>query len=66
MMTSNTTHAPIINSPDNSKREGCKDKDIVYCRTDSGRNDHFCRFDGTKYVSLTLCVYGLRPCVLLF
>lgn len=32
--------------PDNSRREGCKDKDIIYCRTDSGRNDHFCRWVG--------------------
>lgn len=32
--------------PDNARREGCKDKDIIYCRTDSGRNDHFCRWVG--------------------
>jgi hypothetical protein len=44
------THTNTQTSPDNSKRDGCKDKDIVYCRTDSGRNDHFCRFDGTNHL----------------
>ncbi|EWM22909.1 hypothetical protein Naga_100625g2 [Nannochloropsis gaditana] len=33
---------------DNSKRDGCTDAEILYCRTDSGYNDHFCRFDGTN------------------
>lgn len=34
--------------PDNSKTSGANEADILYCRTDSGHDDHFCKFDGTN------------------
>jgi hypothetical protein len=39
--------------PDNSQRAGCGDGDITYCRTDSGNNDRFCKFDGTNVLTDT-------------
>ena len=33
---------------DNSQTSGCLLEDIIYCKTDSGHNDHYCKFDGTN------------------
>lgn len=33
---------------DNSRTNGCILEDIIYCKTDSGNNDHYCKFDGTN------------------
>lgn len=38
----------LAHRPDNSNTKACKSEDILYCRTDSGNNDHFCKFDGTN------------------
>lgn len=35
---------------DNSKTENCVEESIIYCRTDSGNNDHLCKFDGTNFL----------------
>jgi len=40
--------------PDNSRADPalCDWVDIVYCRTDSGHDDHFCHFTGTNHLEL--------------
>ena len=35
---------------DNSKTQGCQESTILFCKTDSGHNDHFCSFDGTNHL----------------
>lgn len=36
---------------DNSRIDGCDKDRIVYCKTDSGTNDHMCLFAGTNILS---------------
>lgn len=36
--------------PDNSNTKDCEYSQILYCKTDSGNNDHFCKFDGTNHL----------------
>ena len=35
---------------DNSQTTNCIQEDIWYCKTDSGTNDHLCKFDGTNFL----------------
>jgi hypothetical protein len=37
--------------PDNSQTAGCNQESILYCKTDSGNNDHLCKFDGTNVLT---------------
>jgi hypothetical protein len=37
--------------PDNSRIQGCNEEDILFCKTDSGHNDHFCGFHGSNVLS---------------
>jgi uncharacterized repeat protein (TIGR01451 family) len=34
----------------NSQTAGCTDESILYCHTDKGTNDVYCKFDGTNYL----------------
>lgn len=35
---------------DNSKVHGCDESTIQFCKTDSGNNDHMCKFDGSNHL----------------
>jgi hypothetical protein len=38
--------------PDNSQVQNCNMTEIRYCKTDSGYNDHFCKFTGDNHLEL--------------
>jgi len=37
---------------DNSKVQNCNMTEIRYCRTDSGHDDHFCKFSGDNHLKI--------------
>ena len=51
--------------PDNSLINNCHPSDVLYCLTDSGKDDHFCHFVGTNYLieettANPLCYYNCQ------
>jgi hypothetical protein len=44
---------------DNSQTINCVQDSIIYCKTDSGNNDHYCKFDGTNILTDT---YDYQEC----
>lgn len=49
---------------DNSQYTNCDEKSILFCKTDSGHNDHFCQFTGTNllidYYDTPECYYNCQ------
>ena len=41
------TWSPNASTDDNSNLKGCKESDVIYCRT-TENNGQFCKFDGTN------------------
>lgn len=56
-----------VATDENSKLEGCEEKDVIYCRTTNSYNK-FCKFDGTNNLQETKdvpdCYYscGMLSC----
>lgn len=61
------TWSEIAATDGNSYLEGCKETDVIYCRTTNDQ-DMFCKFDGTNYLETIkekpTCWFscGMRSC----